>query len=159
MNLLAVARAHSAIGYGTVYALGQGGKRADAPHPGHECDCSGFIAWVFGTPRKVPTSIGWIETSRIAKDATGKRLLFQRVYDPEPGDIVVFGDWTDATGRRRQGHVGILSEVPAEKGPFWWDGLRVIHCSSGNSKNGDAIAQTDAKVFRNRAIFARWIGA
>lgn len=155
-------RARSAIGLPTVYALGQGGRDPALPHPGRQCDCTGFVAWELGTPRRVPSSIGWIETSRIVRDATGDRLLFGRVYNPAPEDLIVYGDWTDATGRRRQGHVGVLSVVPPGRAddPEWWNGLRVIHCSKGNWRRlGDAIAETDAEAFRGRAIFARWLAS
>lgn len=154
--ILDLERARSAAGHRTVYRLGRGGFDPAAPHPGKECDCTGFLAWAVLSPRKVPATIGWIETSRIVADATGACRLFTRVSAPVPGDIVVYGDWTDPeTGRRRQGHVGILSVVP----PDWsWAGLRVIHCSVSNSKRGDAIAETDARAFRKRGIFARWNG-
>jgi hypothetical protein len=155
-----LARAQSACGHATVYKLGAGGRDPDALHPGKLCDCSGYVAWVFRSPRKVP-EIGWIETSRIVRDATHDQRLFHRVSSPVPGDVVVYGDWTDAeTGRHRQGHIGILSAVPNDVAgaASWWDGLRVIHCSVSNSKRGDAIAETDARVFRKRGIFARWNG-
>jgi hypothetical protein len=162
--MTALDRARAAIGRPTIYALGRGGRDPLAQHPADEnrrCDCSGFVAWVLGTPRRVPDTIGWIETSRIVRDATVEGKLFHRLASPVAGDLVGYGDYTDeATGLRRQGHVGILSVVSADVAgaASWWDDLRVIHCSVTNSRRGDAIAETNARAFRRRGIFMRWHG-
>jgi hypothetical protein len=159
-----VARARSACNKGTAYGLGKGGFHPDLAHPGSLCDCSGFAAWVFGSPRKVPSTIGWIETSRIVRDATGDQLLFRRVFNPEPGDAIVYGDYEEqVSGRHRQGHVGVLVHVAPRpfEDPEWWSDSRVVHCSVSNDKRGDAIQETDCKGFASRyshVVFARWIG-
>lgn len=154
-----VTRALSAMGRGTQYRLGRGGSNPEAKHPGDSCDCSGFIAWALGLKRK-QASIGWVETSRICKDATGARKMFTEVKGPpQPGDLLVYPDRVTqltlngmpgrAKPRVRQGHVGI-----------WTDGPGVIHCSSSNyRKTGDAIAITGPGVFwANDALIVRYNG-
>ena len=156
-----LARARSQMGRRVEYLIGHGGSFPNLKSVGPRCDCSGFVAWCVGSPRRVPDTIGWIETSRIVKDTMGDRRLFVPAYHPEPGDLVVYGDWVDRTGKRRQGHVGILSEVPVDQvAPDWWARLKVVHCSLGNyRRTKDAIQETDALGFRGRSIFARWVGA
>ena len=138
-----VARARHAIGKGIIYKLGAGGKdpaRA-LPATAGACDCSGFVAWCLGLPRRQPETIGWIETSRMVRDARGANLLFVEVLEPQPGDVIVYPDRNG-----RQGHCGIVSQVDG--------GLRVIHCASRGLN--DAIRETSAARFlASGAIFAR----
>ncbi len=155
-----VARARSAIGRPTVYKLGKGGRKPDAPHPADangQCDCSGAVAWFLGLDRYQPGKVSgdWLSTSSMVREATAGRL-FRVVVDPEPGDVVVYGDYVK-DGIRRQGHCGIVVAAPAQCLPDVWSSIRVVHCSSGNSKRGDAIQETDAKVFKARGIFARLV--
>ena len=157
------------VGPDVSYLLGHGGVYPALPGPGPRCDCSGFVAWCLGVSRRQPDTLGWIETTRVYEDAHRGHKLFREVHDPEPGDVIVYGDRTEKVvhhdpdgtehvrDRVRQGHIGVLSVVPpAVFGPLWWSELRVIHCSASNKPN--AIAETDARAFRGRAIFARWIG-
>lgn len=154
-------RARSAIGHGTVYALGRGrgGRDPLTPSPADKlrrCDCSGFAAWACGLDRYQPASWlkqvngGWLSTNGIISDAMATpHAFFRRVAVPELGDLVVYGD-RKVNGVTRQGHVGIVAEFPD---------LRVVHCSSSNYKRtGDAIQETDGAFFLARgAIFARYI--
>ena len=154
-----------------------GGKNPFAPHPASwsppdsqglawsargawTCDCSGFAAWALGLDRFQPdTAIRWVETSRMILDSRGDRPeLFAEVEYPELGAVAVYGDRGG-----RQGHVGIVVEVPAE-----WDVehpqhelVRVVHCSTGNQRRtGAAIAETDATLWRRRGgVWLRYLRA
>lgn len=161
-----VERARRAIGQGTRYRLGAGGRDPRSEQPGRRavawlyCDCSGFAAWCVGVDRylpngNIPTLPGgeWFETTVLHRDARTPFGFVAAVpwTEAHPGDLVV---WPDDSGM--QGHVGVIGEVGTD-GPH-----TVIHCSSGNTKKGtaDAIAETDAGVFlRHGAIVARvaWV--
>lgn len=141
-----VARARSAIGSHTKYALGKGGFSPNSPHPWSavgECDCSGFVAWCLGISRRADNpwykrqNGGWVETSAIVRDAQSPYGFFDEVdwTKARPGMVVVYGD-TRQGGRTRQGHVGVVSAVDAG-GP-----IQAIHCSMGNHRRGDAIQET-----------------
>ena len=155
-----VERARSAIGFATRYRLGAGGRNPRAKHPAvaTECDCSGFAAWCVGVDRYLPNGAiphlpggEWFETSSLWRDA---RTPFGFVVEVDwdaarPGDLVVYGD-----KGKSQGHVGVV--VEASGGP-----TRVVHCSGGNGRRGDAIAETGPEVFvRGGALVARvqWVG-
>lgn len=151
-------KARSAIGRGTIYVLGKGGYDPKKSHPGDSCDCSGFVAWCLGIPRKQEDTIGYIETTRVYKDALNANILFQAVDNPRDAHVVVYPDTyklvqVDGGKVRRQkvseGHIGIVS------GP----GL-VIHCSKSNYKRTrDAIQETSDKAFLAKgAVFARFKG-
>jgi hypothetical protein len=156
-----VLRARSAKGKNTVYKLGKGGYRPGDAHPGSNCDCTGYAAWIVGLSRKQPDTIGWVETSRIVKDATGEQQLFFQTETPEIGDFAVYGDWIDQDGSERQGHIGLITSVVTKVTPT--GSLQVvphtvIHCSSGNYKlTKDAILETAPFVFLVRkAIYVRF---
>lgn len=177
-----VARAMSAVGKGCVYALGAGGRDPSALYPWHDvfrvpdtadpvtkaarwkvykraCDCSGFAAWVYGVARRLdpkvvpfwePEDGNWFETSALARDAERPLGMVNKVPWSQalPGMMLVYGDRV-VNGQRHQGHVGVITEVSA--------GLptKVVHCSLGNWKHrGDAILETSADNFLNRAIAA-----
>lgn len=162
-----VRRARSAIGKGTRYVLGAGGRDPLHPLPGGDggtCDCSGFVAWCYGIDRFLPGSRNkrspipyygkgeWFETSNIVADA---KSPFGFVEEVEY-DFAVLGDmlvWADRGGK--QGHVGIIASLDHD-GP-----KTVIHCSKGNfTRTGDAIRETTPTVFlSNKAIVARvaWV--
>lgn len=160
----AVSRARGAIGAGTLYVLGAGGRDPAAARPGETCDCSGFVAWVYGIDRFLPSSRNqrsaipryldgaWFETSALAADARSPFGFVAEVAwaEAQPGDMLVWGD--KGAG---QGHVGLVTEV-GESGP-----TRVVHCSKGNFRSfGDAIRETGVAVFtKNDAIAARvaWV--
>lgn len=153
-------RARKAIGQKTVYVLGQGGRDPRADHPGKNCDCSGFAAWVMGVDRYLPNAAipgiafgDWFETTALWKDARSPYGFVLEVPWAEalPGDLLV---WPDGGGH--QGHVGVCGSLGA-LGPE-----TVIHCSMGNYRtHGDAIQETGALMFFHRhALVARvrWIG-
>lgn len=144
-NLLRVARARSAIGRGTVYRLGRGGFDPRAPHPGPECDCSGFAAWTLGMSRRPKLGrLWWIETTNIVRDATGRRRVFTQIPGPVPGCLVVYGDRGG-----RQGHVGVVTRVSSQ---FSFD---IVDCSSGSWRHGlDAIRERSGRfMVDSGAIF------
>lgn len=151
-----IARARSACNRGISYGLGQGGMepRDDLPTRNARCDCSGFAAWGLSLDRfqgdkgKLHSkAIPWIETTAIARDATGAQRLFQQIEKPVPGCLVVYGD-RKVLGRKREGHIGFVSEV---RNRLDFD---VIHCSVGNDRKGDAIQETHGALFvRANAIF------
>lgn len=153
-------RARSQIGH-LRYYLGAGGRDPKAGNPGDElgrCDCSGFAAWCLGIDRKQPTlpGWGWLSTDSmvdIARKPNNGWLL--ELPRPEPGCLVVYPGLYGGGRRKRIGHAGIVSQVPAEwPGPF-----RVIHCSAGNQKKlGYAVAETDGFQFTGRgAMFLRFL--
>jgi hypothetical protein len=143
-----VERALSVVGKGCAYKLGRGGMRPNDSVPWDSqrlCDCSGFVAWVLRVSRETDNpwykahNGGWIETSAIVRDCETPFGFFAQVdrRKARPGDLLVYGDYKDGSGKLIQGHVGICSEVDA-KGP-----IMVVHCSSGNyRKTGDAIRET-----------------
>ena len=132
-----------------LYKLGSGGWNPETDLPESRagyCDCSGFVSWVIGEPRKTANDFlrsvngGWIETTGIVKDARSPDGMFTMVEVPKVGDLFV---WGDSGGK--QGHVGIISEVKDNKA------TKVIHCSSGNSRShGKAILETSAALFHRR---------
>lgn len=146
------ARAHSQVGAHVTYSLGAGGMHPAAATPTdatHRCDCSGFASWCLGLSRKTSNPVfveingGWIETTAIVHDALVSHALFTATRDPQPGDLIVYGD---AAGH--QGHVGIVTAV--ENG----HATRVVHCSHGNPA-GHAVQETAPTVFfAHGAIYA-----
>lgn len=153
-----VTRARAACGKNMQYVLGHGGMYPENDQPSKPeigCDCSGMALWAVGTSRYHPedpwfkaTRGGWIDTTTIVLDCQTSYGLFSAVdwAEAKPGDLLVYGDTP-----KGQGHVGVVTEVD-ESGP-----VRVVHCSKGNAKTlGDAIAETDVKVFKRRGIVARY---
>ena len=159
----AVERARRAVGRGCLYGLGQGGFDPDAEWPWGSkklCDCSGFIAWCLGLnrhvdhPRYAPYYGNWLETTAIVRDAKGRFGFFDEVSPALAilGDLLVYGDRVNQDGTRRQGHIGIVSEV-GPSGP-----VKAIHCSKGNERHfGDAIHETDSGLWvAGGGILARY---
>jgi len=153
-----ILRARSAIGHGIPYKLGKGGYNPTALVPGRiGCDCSGFIAWVFGVSRKLDIPYyknlngGWFETSAIVADSKSTNGFVDQIdfIIAKPGDILV---WPDGEGH--QGHIGVISEVNESlQVP-----QKVIHCSLGNyRKYNDAIQETGIEIFlSHHAIAAKF---
>lgn len=154
------------------YCLGAGGKdpvaadpfgRCAKPekhtHDGERvfCDCSGFVAWCIGKPRKLD-GYGWIYTDQLVKDAArdlGPHDLGVSVPKVEAmvGDIVVYGSVdTDGDGDRDLiGHVGIISWV-RPGGVRTLGDVRVIHCQA----RGDvAVVETDGRIWERRGVVLR----
>jgi hypothetical protein len=115
---------------------------------------------VFGISRKTNNPFyvkhmgGWFETSVIYMDVGHSAGLFEQLETPRPGAIVVFGDSKTPEGKKREGHIGLVTGVDANGKVS-----HVVHCSSGNDKRGDAIQVTDDAVFRNhKPRYGWWSG-
>jgi len=155
-----VMRARSMVGAG-FYCLGAGGRDPSAPRPfgacNHPsththgrygkalfCDCSGFVAWCCGLPRKSAEGV-WLYTDQLEADARGqvKGDLGDGVpwHLAQPGDLIVYG------AGKAIGHVGIVSEVD-DAGP-----VKVIHCQASRAP---AVVETSPAVFeRHKAVILR----
>lgn len=166
-----LSRARSACGRKTRYALGKGGKRPTFEMPwesitDHSCDCSGFAVWALGIPRLLHGVVPWYDaknngdwfnTDAVVRDAKSPYGFVTEIPAAEPGALIVF----PRANAQTFGHIGIVSVVgpPASAdGKVKYPDMKVIHCSGGNFRNGqgDAIQETDAKVFLHRqdCIFA-----
>jgi CHAP domain len=132
-----IARAKSARGRGIEYKLGRGIDPEDLlPGGGRGCDCTGFVLWVLGQPRRFGSgpNAPWIDTSWIWSETPDRETLFSTERQPRPGCLAVYPDGVIA----EQGHVALVTEVE--------DGVvqRVIHCSSVNTRlGGEAILETE----------------
>jgi hypothetical protein len=146
--------------------LGHGGYNAHFDHPWDNemlLDCSGFIAWVLGVSRHLDhpwykaQNGGWLETTAIVRDCGTPFGFFTEVprETARGGDLIVYGDHLNHDGTKRQGHVGLISEV-GESGP-----TQAVHCSRGNErKTGDAIQETPTGLWMVAGgIVARYAGA
>ncbi len=108
-----------------------GGKDPTAPDPfdrwhkpGSEFtnitgDCIGGASWCGGWDRYQPERFahlydGWINTDSMIDDALGPARCFELLERPEPGAYVVAP--TGAKGFEGCGHIGTITDVPAE-----WD--------------------------------------
>uniref|UniRef100_A0A6M3IN67 Uncharacterized protein n=1 Tax=viral metagenome TaxID=1070528 RepID=A0A6M3IN67_9ZZZZ len=127
-----------------------------APHPGAECDCSGFVAWILGLSRQTDHPLyrrvngGWINTDAMSADILDTAGLL-RACEPQPGAVVVY----PGPPRRSVGHCGVVVEAV--------DGqpTRVIHCSSGNYRRyQDAIQVTGPEVFQTQpdTVYGWYVG-
>jgi hypothetical protein len=96
------------------HQLGKGGFKPalDAPAPASQCDCSGYIAWCLGIPRRVndPFYIqnngGWLETTGVYKDILSPYGFFKALDAPRIGCVVVYPNQNG-----HQGHIGLVTEV------------------------------------------------
>jgi hypothetical protein len=156
-----IARARRQVGKRTVYGLGRGVTVGESPRDETgACDCSAFVCWCLGI-RKRQTNFawltnlngGWYNTDGIwwdaAKESTG---FFEQIASPRPGALVVFpGNATSKATGPKIGHIGVVISVSST------GACRVIHCSSGNFKrNGDAIQETAADVFKPPSTIFAW---
>lgn len=166
-----VERALGACELEIIYGLGAGAPWT-SPTPGDEqhcCDCSGFVAWVFGYARYQPTFAwlralngGWMNTDGIVEDSRQPTGLWSRSEDPGLGQVLVYPSRSYARSRHLDeegnpgpaiGHVGVIVKGAP--------GMRVVHCSAGNMKRFDrAIAETSAEVLLKvpYVITARYAG-
>lgn len=150
-----IQRGRSVVGTGTRYKLGKGGMRPDSVKPADAhgfCDCSGFVCWALGISRQTDHPLymkfngGWINTNAMVHDAGEVTGIFKPALVIVPGVILVY------PGKgKRVGHCGIVSEMGASPAD-----MKIIHCSSGNSRRGDAIQETGPEVFGNPATIAIW---
>jgi len=143
-----IKRARSQLGKTIRYKLGGGGYGVDKPSPGggggHEkdqCDCSGFVCWALNISRMtrneyylMTLKTDWISTVSMYADCGDTAGLFRVSETVKPGCVIVYPD--GALGKKKQGHVGIVTAVQGGKVKS------IIHCSSGNYvKTGDAIGE------------------
>lgn len=146
-------RALHACGRGTRYKLGAGGMdpKADLPSDNGRCDCSGYASFCLGISRYQPSTLGWVETSRIVDDATGPHRLFRKVTEPRVGDLIVYGD-----SGGHEGHVGVVTAVKDGQPTY------IAHCNGRTSP--DAIVNERYTVWwkaakaKHAAIYARYNG-
>ncbi|WP_443939644.1 CHAP domain-containing protein [Pedobacter sp. MW01-1-1] len=152
-----VERARSMVGVDIAYRMGAGGMSPTLSKPSSTgfCDCSGFVCWVLGLSRQSTIPFykhsfgGWINTDSMEADILSSTGIFDRLALPEPGCIVVYG------AQSRVGHVGLVSQVTAGRM------TKVIHCSSGNSRNnhGRSIQETPPTVFnRPDTYWGKFLG-
>jgi hypothetical protein len=109
------------------------------------CDCSGFVCWALGMPRRVApdaftTPDGWIHTDSIHADALGSGQLFQAREHAAPGCIVVYPKPPD----KAFGHIGIVTAADVAG-----KATRVVHCGAENFKTApfDAIKNNAPTAF------------
>ena len=142
-----LSRARAASGRKIKYKLGAGGMNPAQPLPAninHECDCSGYVCWALGISRKTEHPLylqfngGWINTDAMVHDGRKASGYFEPLAKPKVGALIVYGKNPKAS----VGHVGIVTALDAAGGVS-----KVIHCSSGNHKLGDAIQETAPTVF------------
>lgn len=152
------------------------------------CDCVGFALWATGTSRlhdgkgqfpafpDTPTIAGgYINTDAMIEEAQGfNRRKGLKPYEggrwftvlkhPVPGCLVVFHRRSDLyPSNPLSGHVGIVTEVPAEQYEekdynLYFkpntrnhkQGIQVIHCSAVDKTSGTAIRETSGASWANR---------
>lgn len=145
-------RARGAVGRKTVYHLSGGGMNPLKPLD-RLCDCSGFVAWAIGIPRQLPPgSGGWLDTDAYARGggpAFPGLCAAVQDGDARPGDLLVYPDYL-VNGKKREGHIGIITGVDGQGKP-----TRVVHCSTSNSRAGDAVAETGTTVWKARGDSSR----
>ena len=155
-----IARARSASGRAIKYKLGKGGESGLSSLPADkngQCDCSGFACWCLAMGRRNNHPLykkfnnGWINTDAIVYDAQNATGYFRKLDVPAPGAFIVYPSPEPGV---KVGHVGLITEVTVVD-----DKVRpskVIHCSSTNSKTGDAIRETDPSVFNRPSTVFAW---
>jgi hypothetical protein len=180
-----VIRAKRALGHGCFYKLGTGGFKASRILPWPDgntpkCDCTGLVNWANEDDRLD------YNTDKIVREATANRKLEEGPVRPihppgryikvvtgdvRPGDVVVYPSKFPKGKKRIPGHAGLMVTVvkyPAGatrkvkgkvvdiSGQVDFEQSTVIHCSSSNSRKGDAIKITSAGLFDTaKTIFAR----
>lgn len=149
-------RALSALGKKTKYKLGKGGFDPSTPHPGTQCDCTGFGAWVFHMSRNQGDKqkfwskwFPWFESTAIYKAVIGGRpdSPFVQIPNPVPGCGVVYGDKGG-----KEGHFALITSAAFD--PRGKPSTIVgIDCSPGNERaTGDAIRHRDLSFMLSRPI-------
>lgn len=146
-----VRRARAWVGKGR-YCLGAGAKVGSptpfsaCAHPKDHshaklgnvfCDCSGFVCFVVGIPRKNADGT-WNYTDSFESRAKKQGIPWTKAL---PGDVVVYG------AGKAIGHCGIVVEVD-DAGP-----CKVVHCNAGTPP---AVDETDESLFaRKHAVIWR----
>lgn len=145
-----IARALSGVGKKTIYSSpGKMPALAASEWPMNAAnDCSGFLCWVlrFSKNRKIDHPLykkvngGYFETTGIHADGLHSTGFFTKIDDPIPGALLVYPDYKDVSGKRRDGHIGLVVE---SSGPGVSGAIKVVHCSLGNYRTKkDAIQVT-----------------
>lgn len=158
-------RARSGLGKATRYdspGVMPGFGASTWPHEGACNDCSGFVLWCLRFPSSDPASRrvnhplytrlngGWFETGTIYADAGAPVGYFRRIADAVPGALLAYPDQVAEDGATTDGHAGIVVEAAANRQGVA-AATRVVHCSLTNwRETGDAIRETDARVFLRR---------
>lgn len=130
--------------------LQQGGWTI-ASLPREACDCSGYVAWALGIPRRPwGAAGGWFNTDAIHADARSAQRRVQRIERAVPGALLVY---PSHDGGKEVGHVAIVTEVSADGAA-----LKILHCAPENyllepapGAARNAIAETDAARFAEHA--------
>lgn len=112
------------------------------------CDCSGFVCWALGIPRRIHASVAggedqWINTDSIWADAKGGQAQFRRLDAAVRGCLVVYPRPPKESGER-YGHVGLVTEVGADR-----RATKIVHCSATNFTAApfDAIKNNAGEAF------------
>lgn len=153
-GLQIAARALSALAMDVYYELGTGGFNPAAASPATLCrrphgvvpccDCSGFVAWCLGIPRRMNHPFYVLQNGgRLSTQAMAAELraginsptnVLHTMLDADvrPGDVVVY-DQGEAIG-----HCGIVvgtDALAAGARPLHSrDGWLVVHCSAGRRR-------------------------
>jgi len=95
------------------YQMGAGQVHANTDHPwdsANLCDCSAFADWCAGVDKHGPASAAWQNTDALVNDGLHalKQDLWRLLDAPVRGCLIVYGGHTDADGKRRAGHVGVV---------------------------------------------------
>lgn len=115
------------------------------------CDCSGFVCWALGVPRRTASG-DWLNTDSIWADAAGPQRAFVRRAQAEAGDLVVY---PKAGSGERFGHIAIVTQVDAAG-----RALQILHCSADNfalAPAGDSIRETAPTAFeaQHRSLYCQ----
>lgn len=132
-------RANSAKNKRTTYLLtvDPPSERLGAWPENRKADCSGFVGWCFGLPRKPAQLVDLkLGTDQVYADATGANKLFAKIDAPQVGDVVLYPNYRIAPGAKgSSGHIALITAVAAG-GRY-----ETIECASTPfDKTGDAIA-------------------
>lgn len=135
-------------------------------------DCSGWLSWVIGVPRRIPgyaRGWGYVSTDGLIADAEDPAVELVE-FEPIGGTavpyqhLVVYG-WhdDDHDGVRESGeigHCGVVADVPAGwryTGPESLEQLQVVHAAASRSPTG-AIRMSDGRPWRRRGRLLRVLG-
>ena len=179
-RLRAIARARVIAAGPSRYKLGAGGRNPLAMTPFTDrdgvlgCDCVGFTAWCLGHDRYQPKTFshydGWINCDSLMADARGGQSWYEQVRKPESGDVVVFPSIVVHGERKRIGHIGLVTFVPANmpddvyglsdtERRRWLLKVGVIDCAGARVRrdSGRAVTETTAAASWDKpdAMFAR----
>lgn len=155
-----VARARRALRQRTIYDLDEPPPAGDQWPQGWRTDCSGFIAWVHGLPRR-PARYNTLNpnaqelfTDTLYDDATWRHIYFREVRSPEPGDVIVYPTWRDSAGVTEIGHMALVSEVISAERFTIIDCAKSVYCDTG-----DAISERAPRAFERHRVRLREVRA